>query len=74
MEPIIEELKNKYNLNIIKYDSEDNDFEFDKYKITDKIPVLILIDDLDNEIGRLTGEKNKKEIEEFINKYTNKGE
>jgi len=69
---IIEELKDKYQLNITNYDFDFDEDIVSKYNIGKILPVIIFFDNNDNEIHRITGEKSKKEIIEIIEKYTNK--
>ena len=38
----------------------------DKYNIGDKLPVVIMVDEENNEIKRLIGEKSKEDIINFI--------
>ena len=64
--PIYKELHEELNINIIEYDI-DIDEEAEEYEVGNKLPVLIMLDDDNNEIKRLIGEKTKEEIIEFIN-------
>ena len=52
------------DLEVIKLDYDFND-EVKQYNVDKKLPVLILLDN-DIEINRLIGEKDYKEIKEFI--------
>ena len=52
------------DLEVVKLDYDFDD-EVEKYNVDKKLPVLILLDN-DNEVNRLVGEKNYKEIKEFI--------
>lgn len=71
MEKIWIEIKEKYpNIELINYDTEENDPIFYKHNIGDKIPVIIFVDQNNNEVERLTGEKTLKEIEEVITKHS----
>lgn len=54
------------NLNITEYDYDIDEEEVLKYNIGTKLPVIILLDDNNNEIKRLIGEKTKDEILDFI--------
>lgn len=68
MNNMLNEIKENNNLNIIDYDY-DNDREIiEKYNIGKILPVFILLDEKDNEIKRLIGEKSKKEFLLFLNK------
>jgi thiol-disulfide isomerase/thioredoxin len=70
MEKVWDKIKetNK-DIEIVKYDSEEDDLVFDEWNIGDKIPVNILVDKNNNELERLVGEKSLKVIEEAISKY-----
>lgn len=62
----LNKLKDSYN-----YELEELDFDMDnveEYNVGDILPVLIFIKD-NNEVDRLVGEKNYKEIEEVLKKY-----
>ncbi len=73
MRQVWKKIKEKYTLDIIDYDVDMNNEEVEKFNINDKLPVTIFLDDNDNELSRLTGEKSLKELEEEIKKYKNKG-
>ena len=73
MRQVWKKIKEKYTLYIIDYDVDMNNEEVEKFNINDKLPVTIFLDDNDNELSRLTGEKSLKELEEEIKKYKNKG-
>lgn len=66
-----EELKRIEKRNKVLYETIDYDFDNDKklikrYNIGSILPIYILFDSKSNEIGRLTGEKKKKILEEFL--------
>lgn len=61
-----EVLKEIPNIKITEYDYDIDEEEVIKYNVGDKLSVVIMLDENDNEIKRLTGEKNKDEILEFI--------
>ena len=54
------------NIDVIEYDYDLDEDEVLKYNIGTKLPVVIMLDDNNKEIKRLIGEKNKKEIMEFL--------
>ena len=54
---------NNINITQLDYDLDD---QVKDYNVGEKLPVIILIDENKKEIGRLIGEKNYKEILEFI--------
>ena len=60
---IIEE---KPSLTIEEYDYDMDEDEIIKYNVGEKLPVVIMLDENGNEIKRLTGEKKKEEIIDFI--------
>ena len=63
MKKIMKEIEELYpNIIIESYDYDMDEDMVKKYNIGDIIPVLVFIDDNNNEIGRLIGEKTKKEI------------
>jgi len=67
MKKIMKEIEEEYkNIEIISYDYDMDDDMVKKYNIGSIIPVLIFLDENDNEITRLIGEKTKKEIIETI--------
>ena len=56
-------LKDLYpNIEIESYDYDMDQEEVEKWNIGEIIPVLIFVDENNNEISRLVGEKTKKEI------------
>ena len=60
---IMKEIEQDYpNIKIESYDYDIDEEMVKKYNIGDIIPVLVFLDENDNEIGRLIGEKTKKEI------------
>lgn len=65
MSKYLKQIKENYDLKIEKFDYDFDEEEIKKYNVDKKLPVLILIDN-DKEIKRTTGEKDYKEIEEFI--------
>ena len=62
----LNKLKENYNFELEELDYDMDDIE--SYNIGDILPVLIIIKD-NQEIDRLVGEKNYKEIEEVLKKY-----
>ena len=65
MSKYIKKINEKFSdLEVVKLDYDFDD-EVEKYNVDKKLPVLILLDN-DNEVNRLVGEKNYKEIKEFI--------
>ena len=60
----LKKLKEEYDVNITKLDYDFDDIE--EYNIGDKLPVIILKDENDNEVKRLIGEKTYQEIVDFL--------
>lgn len=63
MKKIMKEIEETYpNIEIESYDYDMDEEMVKKYNIGEIIPVLVFVDENNNEIGRLIGEKTKKEI------------
>ena len=63
MKKIMKEIEELYpNIEIESYDYDMDEDMVKKYNIGEIIPVLVFLDKEENEIGRLIGEKTKKEI------------
>ncbi len=63
MKKIMKEIEEQYpNIKIESYDYDMDQEEVEKWNIGEIIPVLVFVDENNNEIGRLIGEKTKKEI------------
>jgi len=63
MKKIMKEIEEQYpNIKIESYDYDMDQQEVEKWNIGEIIPVLVFVDENNNEIGRLIGEKTKKEI------------
>lgn len=60
----LKKLKENYDIEITKLDYDFDDIE--EYNVGDKLPVIILKDENDNEIKRLIGEKSYQEIVDFL--------
>lgn len=58
-------LKDFNEIKLVEYDLDYDKEEIQKYKIDNKVPILIL-EDNDIEIARLTGESTKKEIKKML--------
>lgn len=54
------------SLVIEEYDYDMDEDEVIKYNVGEKLPVVIMVDEIGNEIKRLTGEKTREEIISFI--------
>ena len=63
MKKTMKEIEELYpNIKIESYDYDMDQEQVEKWNIGEIIPVLIFVDENNNEISRLTGEKTKKEI------------
>lgn len=63
MKKIMKEIEEEYsNIKIESYDYDMDEDMVNKYNIGDIIPVLVFLDENESEIGRLIGEKSKKEV------------
>ncbi len=65
--PIWEEIKKEYPTFLFEeldYDMDETQVE--KYQIGKIIPVIIILNEKNIEIGRIVGEKTKKEMVEYI--------
>ncbi len=63
MKKIMKEIEQEYpNIIVESYDYDIDENMVKKYNIGDIIPVLVFLNENDIEIGRLIGEKTKKEI------------
>lgn len=54
------------NIDLISYDYDMDEEDIKKYNVGTVLPVLIKLDEDNNEVSRLIGEKSKKELLEFI--------
>lgn len=67
MKKVFKHIENMHpELEFINYDYDTDEEMIEKYNIGTTIPVLIFLDDNDNEITRIVGEKSYEEIEEVI--------
>ena len=66
MNDLIEDILKEKEIELIKYDYDLDDEIVKKYDVGNILPVLIMVDENNNEIKRIVGEHNKKEIIEFI--------
>ncbi len=57
------------DLNLIELDMDMNSEEVKKYNPGKVLPVIIFLDDKDNELERLIGEQKEKDITDIIDKY-----
>lgn len=73
MKKIMKEIEELYpNIKIESYDYDMDEDIVKKWNIGEIIPVLIFLDEQENEIGRLIGEKTKKEIIKEIDRLNEK--
>lgn len=64
----LDKIKENYNIEIDSLDYDFDEDEVNKYNVGETLPVLIFIKD-DNEVDRLIGEKDYKDIEGVIKKH-----
>ena len=63
MKKTMKEIEELYpNIEIESYDYDMDGDQVEKWNIGEIIPVLVFVDENNNEISRLIGEKTKKEI------------
>ncbi len=73
MKPRWEELEKENPWLETEYYDFDKDKEtVKKYNIDEKLPVFVFLDKKDNEFLRLTGEIDKKKLQEILNENKNK--
>lgn len=69
MKNIWKDIEKEYNLNVENLDLDFDEDEVKKYNVGDILPVSIFLDDNNNELYRLVGEKSKEEIIGVIKRY-----
>ena len=70
MKPIWEEIEKKIKLNTTYYDFDIyEDMLKEKYHIGDKLPIIIIQDDNENELERIVGEIKKEKLIDTIMRY-----
>ena len=62
----LKRIKEEYDIDINKLDYDLDEDEVEKYNIGEKLPVMILLDQDNNETKRVIGEKTYEEIIEFL--------
>jgi len=66
MNDIIEDVITSKNIELVKYDFDLDQEIVKNYNVGNILPVIIKVDDNNNEIERLIGEHSKQELIEFI--------
>lgn len=66
MNDVIDEVVSEKNIELVKYDFDLDNEIVEKYNVGNILPVLILINDKEEELKRIIGEHSRKEIIEFI--------
>lgn len=70
MKPVWEEIEKEINLNTEYFDFDIYEDELkEKYQIGDKLPIIIFLDDNDNELTRIIGEIKKDDLLKKIKEY-----
>jgi len=73
MRPIWESIEKEININSTYYDFDVyEDMLKEKYHIGDKIPIVIFLDNKDNELERIIGETTKEILLSKIKEYGDK--
>ena len=73
MRPIWEDIEKEIKINSTYYDFDIyEDMLKEKYKVGDKLPIIIFLDDNENELERIVGEIKKEDLLEKIKKYGDK--
>lgn len=62
MNNILDEILSEKSIEVINYDYDIDKEMVNKYQVKTLLPVLIILDDSNNETTRITGEKSKKEL------------
>ena len=71
MKPIWEKIEKEIKLNTEYYDFDIYEDELkEKYHIGDKLPIIIFLDDNNNELTRIIGETKKEDILKKIKEYS----
>lgn len=75
MKKIFKHVENMHpELEFITYDYDNDEDMVEKYNIGTTIPVLVFVDENENEVGRIVGEKSYEEIEEYISEISGENE
>ena len=69
MNKVWKQLEEKYHFDTISYDLDMDEDEVEKYNVGDKLPVFIFLDNNDNELFRIIGEKKIEEMEKIMKEY-----
>lgn len=69
MKKIWNNILNKYELDILELDYDMDNEEVKKYDVGSVLPVVIFVDNNDNELERLIGEQKESKLIEVIEKY-----
>lgn len=66
MRPIWEKIATKFNYQLIEYDYDINETEAKKYGVKDILPECIIVNEKEEEVLRVLGEKNENQIINMI--------
>ena len=69
MKKIWNNILSKYELDIVELDYDMDNEEVKKYDVGNVLPVVIFLDNNDNELERLIGEQKESKLIEVIEKY-----
>ena len=69
MKKIWNSINKDYSLDILELDYDMDNDEVKKYNVGNILPVVIFLDNNDNELERLIGEQKESKLREIIDKY-----
>ena len=69
MKKIWNNISKDYSLDILELDYDMDNDEVGKYNVGNILPVVIFLDDNNNELERLIGEQKESKLRELIDKY-----
>ena len=69
MKKIWNNILNNYDIDVMELDYDMDNEEVRKYDIGKVLPVVIFLDNNDNELERIVGEQTESKIVEMIEKY-----
>lgn len=72
MRPIWKKINEKYDLEITEYDYDMDDTIVKSLNVGEKLPVVIFLDNNNNEINRYIGEKSFDELDSIIKEHLDK--
>lgn len=61
-----QKIEEEYGFDVYEYDYDFDSEKIEEYNIGDTLPVYILLDENDNELVRIIGEKKEEELRKII--------